>query len=45
MYGQLWAHVIGTRPVGSSLKEKAIRILEPELKKIPGYIPISEEQQ
>jgi len=42
MYEQLWVHVLGTRPVESS-EEKAIRILEPELKKIPGYLPVAEE--
>lgn len=42
LYGQLLATFLGTRPVESS-KAKAIRILEPELKKIPGYVPIPEE--
>lgn len=35
-----WA---GTRPIEPSLKEEAIKILEPELKKIPGYVPTAEE--
>jgi hypothetical protein len=43
MYGNLIATFVGTRPVEPSPKEKAIRILAPELKKIPGYLPISEE--
>lgn len=30
---------LGTRLVEPSPKEKAIKILEPELKKIPGYVP------
>lgn len=37
--------LLGTRPVEPSPKEKAIRILDPELKKIPGYLPTTEEQQ
>ncbi|CAM5620716.1 DUF6221 family protein [Streptomyces aurantiogriseus] len=36
-------HFLGTRTVEPSPREKAIRILEPELKKIPGYVPITEE--
>jgi hypothetical protein len=42
MYGNLIEAFIGTRPVESS-KDKAIKILEPELKKISGYVPIADE--
>jgi hypothetical protein len=45
MYGQLWARVIGTRPAGPRPEVKAMEILEPELKKIPGYLPTTEEPQ
>lgn len=38
LYGQLLAVSLGTRTV-ESLEEKAMKILEPELKKIPGYVP------
>lgn len=34
---------LGTRPVEPSPEDKAIKILEPELKKIPGYVPTAEE--
>ncbi|MFF6781433.1 DUF6221 family protein [Streptomyces sp. NPDC012510] len=44
MYGQLWAHVIGTRPIEPRPEVKAMKILGPELKKIPGYVPTTEEQ-
>lgn len=44
-YGQLWAHVLGTRPVEPRPEVKAMEILAPELKKISGYVPVSEEQQ
>jgi hypothetical protein len=44
MYGQLLARVIGTRPVEPRPEVKAMEILAPELKKIPGYIPTTEEQ-
>ncbi|MDX2513847.1 DUF6221 family protein [Streptomyces stelliscabiei] len=37
--------LLGTRLVEPSPKEKAMKILEPELKKIPGYVPTTEEQQ
>jgi hypothetical protein len=43
MYGNLIATFIGTRPVGPSPKDKAIKILEPELKKISGYVPIADD--
>ncbi len=36
---------LGTRPMEPSPKEKAIKILAPELKKIPGYVPTTEEEQ
>ncbi|MCX5522227.1 DUF6221 family protein [Streptomyces bobili] len=35
---------LGTRLVEPSPKEKAIKILGPELKKIPGYVPADQEQ-
>lgn len=44
MYGQLWAHAVGTRLVEPRPEVKAMEILEPELKKIPGYVPITGEQ-
>jgi hypothetical protein len=44
MYGQLWAHIIGTRAVEPRPEVKALEILAPELKKIPGYLPTTEEQ-
>jgi hypothetical protein len=44
MYGNLIATFIGTRPLAPSPKDKAIKILEPELKKTSGYVPIAEEQ-
>ena len=34
---------LGTRPVEPSPKDKAIRILEPELKKISGYVPVADD--
>lgn len=34
---------LGTRPIEPSPKDKAIKILDPELKKIPGYVPVAEE--
>ena len=43
MYGKLWAQVIGVRPVEPRPEVKALEILEPHLKKIPGYVPTSEE--
>jgi hypothetical protein len=43
LYGRLFATFLGTQPVGPTPAEKAIKILEPELKKIPGYVPIPEE--
>lgn len=44
MYGNLFAAFIGTRPVEPRPEVKAMEILAPELKKIPGYIPTTEEQ-
>lgn len=41
--GRLFATFLGTQPVEPSPKEKAIKILEPELKKISGYVPIAED--
>lgn len=35
---------LGTRPIEPSPEEKAIKILEPDLKKISTYVPITEEQ-
>lgn len=43
MYENLMASVLGVRPVESA-EEKAIKILEPELKKVPGYVPVAEDQ-
>lgn len=43
MTESLTRHILATRPVEPSPKEKAIRILEPELKKIPGYVPTADE--
>lgn len=45
MYGNLYAAVIGTRPVEPRPEVKAMEILNPHLKKIPGYIPTAKEQQ
>jgi len=42
MYGNLIATFIGTRPLAPTPAEKAIKILEPELKKISGYVPAEE---
>lgn len=39
MYGNLYAAILGTRPVEPRPEVKAMEILAPELKKIPGYIP------
>lgn len=44
MYGQMWAHILSARPVEPRPEVKAMEILDPELKKIPGYVPTSEEQ-
>lgn len=44
MYGCLLAAFIGTRPVEPRPEVKAMEILSPELKTIPGYIPTTEEQ-
>lgn len=44
MYGNLITTFINARPVGPRPEVKAMEILGPELKKIPGYVPISEEQ-
>lgn len=38
-YRQMWVHVLGTRPVEPRPEVKAMEILKPELKKIPGYVP------
>lgn len=45
MFGKLYATYLGTRPVEPRPEVKAMEILGPELKKISGYVPISEEQQ
>ena len=37
-------HILGTRPVEPRPEVKALEILEPELKKISAYVPVSEEQ-
>jgi hypothetical protein len=39
MYGNLIAEFINARPVEPRPEVKAMKILEPELKKIPGYLP------
>jgi hypothetical protein len=44
MYGRLWAHVIGVRPVEPRPEVKAMEILDPHLKKIPGYVPTSDPE-
>lgn len=44
MYGNLIATFIGTRPAEPRPEVKAMEILAPELKKIPGYVPTTEEQ-
>lgn len=44
MYGDLWAHVINARPVEPRPEVKAMEILEPELKKISGYVPTTEQR-
>lgn len=43
LYGQLLAVSLGTRTV-ESLEVKAMKILEPELKKIPGYVPTTDPE-
>lgn len=43
MYGNLMATFLGTKPVEPSAQDKAIKILEPELKKIPAYVPTPKE--
>lgn len=45
MYGNLFATLINARPVEPRPEVKALEILEPHLKKIPGYVPTTEEQQ
>jgi hypothetical protein len=44
MFGNLYAAFLGTRPVEPRPEVKAMEILAPELKKIPGYVPTTEEQ-
>lgn len=39
MFGNLYAAFLGTRPVEPRPEVKAMKIMESELKKIPGYIP------
>lgn len=39
MYGNLFATLINARPVEPRPEVKALEILEPHLKKIPGYVP------
>lgn len=43
MYGSLYAVFLGTRPVEPRPEVKAMEILAPELKKIPGYVSAAEE--
>jgi hypothetical protein len=45
LYGNLYAFALGVREVERRPEVKAMEILDPELKKIPGYIPTTEEQQ
>lgn len=42
IYGRLFATVLGVRPAETP-QEKAINILNPELKKVAGYVPIAED--
>jgi hypothetical protein len=44
MYGQLYARLLEARPVEPRPEVKAMEILDPHLKKIPGYIPTTKEQ-
>ena len=44
MREQLLVTFLGVRPVEPRPEAKAMEILEPELKKIPGYIPATQEQ-
>jgi hypothetical protein len=44
MYGNLYAFALGVREVERRPEVKAMEILAPELKKIPGYLPTTEEQ-
>lgn len=44
MYGQVWAHILSARPVEPRPEVKALEILDPHLKKIPGYIPTSDPE-
>jgi hypothetical protein len=43
MYGRLFAAVVATQTVEPPSAAKALKILEPDLKKIPGYVPMAEE--
>lgn len=45
MYGNLYAAFLGARPVEPRPGVKAMEILAPELKKVSGYVPTTEEQQ
>jgi hypothetical protein len=43
MYGNLYAAILGARPLERRPEVKALEILAPELKNIPGYLPTGEE--
>jgi hypothetical protein len=45
VFGNLYAFALGVQEVERRPEVKAMEILDPELKKIPGYIPTTEEQQ
>jgi hypothetical protein len=45
MFGNLYAFALGVREVERRPEVKAMEILDPELKKIPSYIPATKEQQ
>lgn len=44
-FASFWMGTLAAQPIEPSPKDKAIKILEPELKKIPGYVPVAEEDQ
>lgn len=43
MAGRLFATFLGARPIEPCSELKALEILEPELKKIPGYVPVPKD--
>ncbi|MEU0207379.1 DUF6221 family protein [Streptomyces canus] len=44
LYGPLFATYLGTQPVEPRPEVKALEILAPELKKIPGYVPVAKDE-